>query len=188
MNQGNKEGLREVYEEYVSYIYGIVFQMLKNKENAEDITSDFFIRLWDRSASYKGGNGHRGWMATIARNMTIDHIRKYKREELTSILSDTEDGESGQGQSEIKFAIINGVHGENNDFYQNSEVEKTVLQEMLIQDALEQLEEKERTIVHMKIIGEMTFKEISESLQIPMGTVSWRFREAMMKLRRCGYE
>ena len=47
MNEGDKEGLREVYEEYISYIYGIVFQMIGNKENAEDITSEFFIKLWD---------------------------------------------------------------------------------------------------------------------------------------------
>ena len=51
MNEGDKDGLREVYEEYISYIYGIVFQMIGNKENAEDITSEFFIKLWEKSAS-----------------------------------------------------------------------------------------------------------------------------------------
>lgn len=45
MKKGDKNGLKEVYEEYGSYIYGIVRQLLPGKEDAEDITGDFFIRL-----------------------------------------------------------------------------------------------------------------------------------------------
>ena len=165
MNEGDKEGLREVYEEYISYIYGIVFQMIGNKENAEDITSDFFIKLWEKSASYKPGSGHRGWMATIARNMTIDFIRKYKREELTDTFEDTAEGYS-----------------------RTSSVEDQVVNQSLIKDALETLSEKEREVIHMKVMGDMTLKEIAAVLEVPMGTVAWRYREAVNKLRRCGFE
>lgn len=165
MNEGDKEGLREVYEEYISYIYGIVFQMIGNKENAEDITSEFFIKLWEKSASYKPGSGHRGWMATIARNMTIDFIRKYKREELTDTFEDTAEGYS-----------------------RTSSVEDQVVNQSLIKDALETLSEKEREVIHMKVMGDMTLKEIAAVLEVPMGTVAWRYREAVNKLRRCGFE
>lgn len=165
MNEGDKDGLREVYEEYISYIYGIVFQMIGNKENAEDITSEFFIKLWEKSASYKPGSGHRGWMATIARNMTIDFIRKYKREELTDTFEDTAEGHS-----------------------RSSSVEDQVVNQSLIKDALETLSEKEREVIHMKVMGDMTLKEIAAVLEVPMGTVAWRYREAVNKLRRCGFE
>lgn len=165
MNEGDKDGLREVYEEYISYIYGIVFQMIGNKENAEDITSEFFIKLWEKSASYKPGSGHRGWMATIARNMTIDFIRKHKREELTDTFEETADGYS-----------------------RTSDVENRVIHQSLIKDALETLSEKEREVVHMKVMGDMTLKEIAAVLKVPMGTVAWRYREAVNKLRRCGFE
>lgn len=162
MNDGDKEGLREVYEEYVSYIFGIVMQMIGNRENAEDITSEFFIRLWEKSALYKPGSGHKGWMATIARNMTVDFIRKHKREELTEEPEEDFSGDSG--------------------------VEDQVVSTMMMKAALDTLSEKERLIVHMKVMGDMTFKEISAALKVPMGTVAWRYREAMNKLRRCGYE
>lgn len=165
MNEGDKEGLREVYEEYVSYIYGIVFQMIGNRENAEDITSEFFIKLWEKSAFYKPGSGHRGWMATIARNMTIDFIRKHKREELTDNFEDTLEGYS-----------------------RTSNVEDGVVLQTLIKDALETLSEKEREVIHMKVMGDMTLKEIAAILKVPMGTVAWRYREAVNKLRRCGFE
>lgn len=161
MDQGDKEALREVYEEYISYIYHIVLNILQNKENAEDITSEFFIRLWEKSDTYKPGNGHRGWMASIARNMSVDFLRKHKREELTDEFAE------GGGQDEV---------------------ETPVLGEMLIEDALSRLDEKSRNIVHLKILGGLTFKEIAEILHMPMGTVTWKYQEAMKLLRRCGYE
>ena len=80
MNRGDKDGLRQVYEEYVSYIYGIVRSLLASREEAEDVTSEFFIKLWEKSDSYRAGNGHKGWMATIARNLAIDTLRKKRRE------------------------------------------------------------------------------------------------------------
>ena len=43
-------------------------------------------------------------------------------------------------------------------------------------------------VVDMKVLGEMSFREISETLHIPMGTVTWRYQNAIKKLRRCGYE
>ena len=46
MKAGDKEGLKEIYQAYISYIYSIVYQLIQNKENAEDITSEFFLRLW----------------------------------------------------------------------------------------------------------------------------------------------
>ena len=43
MVQGDKSALKEIYEAYIGYIYRIVYEILQNKENAEDVTSDFFI-------------------------------------------------------------------------------------------------------------------------------------------------
>ena len=57
MTQGDREGLRLVYEEYIGYIYAIVLDVLKNKENAEDISTDFFLKLWHIADTYKPGNG-----------------------------------------------------------------------------------------------------------------------------------
>lgn len=185
MKKGNKEGLKEVYEEYGSYIYGIVRQLLSVKEEAEDITSEFFIRLWEKAGSYRAGSGHKGWMATIARNMAIDLLRKRRREELvdfhTERAEDAQTEEYGQraaGRRDILEAAGSGQES----------VEDAVVSEMSMKEALLTLKEAEREVIHMKIMGEMTFQEISDILQVPLGTVTWRYREAIKKLRRCGYE
>ncbi|MBD5478735.1 MAG: RNA polymerase sigma factor [Lachnospiraceae bacterium] len=180
MNRGDRDALKEVYEEYVSYIYGIVRQLLSTREEAEDITSEFFIRLWEKSESYRGGSGHKGWMATIARNLAIDYIRKRKREEVVDFSTERETEEGVQN-----FSARSAMREESKI---EKSVEDQVLADISMEEALSQLKESERRVVHMKIIADMTFQEIADILEEPLGTVAWRYREAVKKLRRCGYE
>ncbi len=161
MRSGDKSALHEVYEAYIGYIYTIVHQTVSNREDAEDVTSEFFMKLWRLADTYREGNGHRAWMAAIARNMAVDLLRKTKREVLTEVV--TEDA------SDVS-------------------VEQEVIADMSLRQALDTLKPKEREIVHLKIMGEMTFQEISDILNVPLGTVTWRYQNAIQKLRRCGYE
>lgn len=175
MTQGDREGLRLVYEEYIGYIYAIVLDVLKNKENAEDISTDFFLKLWHIADTYKPGNGHRGWMARIARNMSIDFIRKHKREELNDMQQAAEEGDR-EGAGSLYEGDV------------TSQIEEEVISQMSLTEALSYLNEKEREVINLKIIADMTFKEIAELLQTPMGTITWRYQSAIKNLRRCGYE
>lgn len=162
IRSGDKEGLKLIYLAYVKFIYSVIYEVLQNKENTEDVTSEFFIKLWDVADSYQPGNGHKGYLATIARNMAIDFLRKHRREDLC------EEPDLGNAYSESG--------------------EEEVLSEMSLQEALSHLKDGERQIVNMKVLGEMTFKEISMILHMPMGTVTWKYQNAINKLRRCGYE
>ncbi len=136
-----------------------------NKEDAEDVTSEFFIKLWKLADTYQSGKGHRAWLATIARNMAIDLMRKNKREVLTE-----------------DFA---GTISENASA---DDVEGDVISNMSLKTALDILKQGEREVVNMKIMGELTFQEIADILKQPLGTVTWRYQNAIRKLRRCGYE
>ena len=163
----DRNALKEIYEEYVGYVYNVALSLVKQKEAAEDITSELFIRLWEKAEQYKPGNGHKGYIATIARNMTIDYIRKNNKEIL---LEDNEDGSDG-------FEIS------------SDEVtpEEEVISKLNVNEALMSLKPIYREIVNMKVLLNMTFKEISEVLNIPIGTITWDYSDAMKKLRRFGY-
>lgn len=177
IRQGDKEGLREIYEAYISYVYGVVLRVLQNKENAEDVTADFFIKLWELADRYRQGNGHKAWMTTIARNMAIDYLRAHRREQLSEEIPDVMPGDD-------EVVSTSGIsHGQ-----PESEVESEVVSNMALEQALSQLSDAERQVIHMKIMGDMTFQEISNILGVPMGTVTWRYQNALKKLRRCGYE
>jgi RNA polymerase sigma-70 factor (ECF subfamily) len=161
--KNDKDGLREIYDQYRVYIYSCMWKIVQNKENAEDLTADFFIKFWETADKYKFGGKHRAWLATIARNMAIDFVRKNKK----MILSD-EMPETGDSNT--------------------SGMEELVVGNMFLKEALETLNEGEQEVVHLKIVGELTFKEIAKVLKLPMGTITWRYQNAIKKLRRCGYE
>ena len=69
-----------------------------------------------------------------------------------------------------------------------SAVEEVVISDVGLKDALLKLKESERTVVSMKILSDMTFQEIADALSVPLGTVTWRYKNALEKLRRYGYE
>ena len=168
----DKSALREVYEAYISFIYHTVLNIVGQKETAEDITSEFFIKLWEKADSYKPGGGHRGYLATIARNMAIDHVRKYSRE----VYIETDDGEEDTADNVSQIAD------------NSASPENQVVEELAVEEALSRLKPVYRQIVTMKVLGDMTFKEISAALNIPMGTVTWNYQDALKQLRRFGYE
>lgn len=178
MVKGDRAGLKDIYEAYAGYIYRIVYEVLHNRENAEDVTSEFFIRLWDKAGLFKPGGGHRGYLAVMARNMAIDYLRKYRKEELTALLQDIETRPEEEREGGGRFYKETA----------ESEVEKSVVQEMSVEEALAFLKPAERQIVSLKVLGDLTFKEIAKALGIPMGTVTWKYQNAIKKLRRCGYE
>ena len=164
IQKGDKSGLKEIYEAYISYIYAVIIGVVKNKENAEDLTAEFFIKLWNMADQYKAGSGHKTWMTVIARNMSIDFLRKAGREQLTDEV---------QEASEATFS-------------ENISMENEVVGRMNFRETIEQLPDTERQILTMKLAGQMTFKEIAKVLGIPMGTVTWKYQNSLEKLRRVG--
>ncbi len=167
IQQGDREGLKQIYEAYIAFIYSVIFDILKNKESAEDVTSEFFIKLWNVAGQYKFGGKHRAYLATIAHNMAIDYIRKNRHEQTVEEIQDTVDAGA---------ATTIGAKSES--------VEEAVIGNLSMKEAISTLKENEQQILNMKIFGEMTFQEITDVLQIPMGTVTWRYRTAIEKLKK----
>ena len=181
INRGDKNALHEIYEEYLPYIYSIVLQIVQIREAAEDITSEFFIKLWTTSESYRPGGGHKGYIATMARNMSIDYMRKNKKELLVDNFESTGD-ESDESDASISAEAISELSNK------NMTPEDEVVSNISMEEALSMLSPPEREVINLKIMGDMTFQEIAGILNRPMGTVTWQYRNAINKLRRCGYE
>lgn len=164
IQQGDKQGLKNIYDEYGKTIYQCVFQILHNRQDAEDITSEFFLKLWKIADTYCFGGKHKRWLATIARNMALDLLKRQKHEQLT-LNDDTE----------------NGVNYEPAD---SASTEDTVTGKMTVAEAISYLDDSEREIVSLKILADMTFKDIAAVLGKPLGTVTWKYRNAISKLRK----
>ncbi len=154
----DRDGLRDIYEDYCPLIYSVVMEILKNREDAEDVTSEFFIRLWDVADTYRTGKGHRAWMIVIARNLALDYLRKRRRESPAAEVPDHL--QPGQETNEDRLC-----------------------HKLSLEQALLTLKEEERQIVNLKIMGELTFREIAAILKKPPGTVAWHYRSAIRKLK-----
>lgn len=153
----DKSGLKHIYEAYCPMIFSVVSDILRNREDAEDVTSEFFIRLWDIADTYKPGRGHRAWIITIARNMAVDCLRKKNHETPAAEIPDY--------------------------LQEKPSAEDRICRKLSLEQALLTLKKEERQIVNLKIMGELTFREIAKILKKPPGTVAWRYRTAMEKLK-----
>lgn len=164
--RGDRGGLREIYNEYCKIIYSVMLSVVRNNADAEDLTSDFFIKLWEKlSHTYKGGNGHKRWLVTAARNMAIDFLRKNNRMEL--IIDNTEDDEENSPHIE--------PHSDEN-------TELSAIGNLTVKEALGRLTAAEREVINLKLFAGFTFNEIASALGMPLGTVSWRYNRALKKL------
>ncbi len=167
IRNGDKAALKEIYEAYNGYIFHLFLSLTGNHQDAEDLGIEFFIKLWNLGDKYIPGSGHRRWLTVIARNQALDFLRSRGRELPL--------------EAEEMAVHIDKASGEDNAYDE-------VIENMSVQEALAGLEPSEREIVHMKVIGQLTFRHIAGILNIPMGTVTWRYQQAVKKLRRCGYE
>lgn len=159
MAGGDRQALKAVYHAYLKLIFAVVYDTVRQREEAEDITSEFFIKLFHIAGTYRAGNGHKKWLVTIAKNMAIDRIRKTGRETPAEVLPEPE-----QEQPEFTEQIVNRV---------------------TLKQAVAGLKPDEREILDLKAVGQFTFAEIAQMTGRPMGTVTWLYNSAIQKLRRC---
>lgn len=172
--QGDKNALRIIYQAYVRLIYAVVYDVVGRREDAEDVTSEFFIKLVHIADSFRRGSPHRAWMVRIARNMAIDNFRKNRREVFTYESTDMQ--EDGNANSVLERAdAVKRAHEVEN---------KAILMEDMRQ-AMKSLNQKEKEIVDMKLLGQLTFQEIADATGRPLGTVTWLYNQGITKLRRC---
>ena len=157
----DRNGLKDIYTAYAKQIYRVILGLVHSAQDAEDLTSEFFLKLWDIAGSYKSGQGHKRWLTVIARNMALDFLRKQKGD----VSIDDEQ---------------TGAH----DISDGSSVEESTTVKVTLERALSQLSDKERETVEMKLAMELTFAEIAEMTGEPQGTVAWRYRQAVLKLRK----
>ncbi len=165
MLQGDRSGLREVYDAYGNTIYRLFLARVHRHQDAEDLTSDFFLKLWSCAGSYRHGSGHKCWMNTIARNMAIDFQRRHR-----------------------EIPVEDAAEEYHEALRSPNSIEDEVLDEMHHSRILANLSEDEREIVQMHLSAELTFREIAAILKRPLGTVAWKYRTAIGKLQKLAEE
>jgi RNA polymerase sigma factor (sigma-70 family) len=156
---GDQNAFSKLMSRYKDSIYFMVLKMVHNRDDAEDLTMEAFGKAFNNIVNYSADYAFSTWLFKIATNNCIDYIRK-KRLLTTSIdqTSKTEDGES------TPIAVKD----------HNPDPEEAVIKEQRaakIRSAIEELSPKYRALIELRYLDELSYEEIAEKLDIPLGTV-----------------
>lgn len=157
--RGNQRAYTSLMERYEHSVYHAMFRMVRNAEDATDLTIEAFGKAFCNLANYMPRHAFSTWLFRIAINNCIDHIRR-RRLVLLSL------DESVETESEEHFGEVlrDG----------NRNPEEQIIREQRLELArrlLAQLDPKYRTMIEMRYFEELSYEEIAEALDVPMGTV-----------------
>ena len=169
-NKGDQKAYAELMERYRDSLYFMLLKMVNNKTDADDLTIEAFGKAFKRLDQYTPTYAFSTWLFKIASNNCIDFIRK-KKMVLFSIDKRFENGEGTEMSMDIKG---DGLNPE----------EHMIKQQMVKQmrEVVEKLKPRYRTLVELRYFSELSYEEISDKLELPLGTVKaqlFRARELL---------
>ena len=158
-----KAGAEALYDMYSSSLYGIIFRIVQHEEIAEDLLQETFVRIWNSFSSYDASKGRLfTWMVNIARNISIDKTR-------------SKDFRNSSKTEDIENNVLSLEMQSDNSL--NPET-------MGLKELVAKLKPEQKIILDMVYFRGFTHAEVSEDLDIPLGTVKTRLRNGIMSLRK----
>ncbi|MBM7621591.1 RNA polymerase sigma-70 factor (ECF subfamily) [Bacillus tianshenii] len=171
IKKGDQDAFGEIVEIFKDKIFQLVYRMTGNAHEAEDVAQEAFIRAYININSYDTNRKFSTWLYRIATNLTIDRIRKKKPDYYLDAEVAGTDGLTMYSQVAADIALP------------EEEVESMELQGE-IQKQILKLPDKYRSVIVLKYIDELSLIEISEILEIPVGTVKTRIHRGREALRQ----
>ncbi len=168
--RGDRDAFAELVEIYKDKIYQLAFRMVGNRQEAEDIAQETFLRVYANLHTYDESYKFSTWIYRIATNLCIDRGRKKRPD----------------------FSLDEEVEGnEGLDWYsrlpskEQTPEEQVVTQELqdTVQEAISKLSPKYRSIIILRYIEDLSLQEISDVLKLPVTTIKTRIHRGREALR-----
>jgi RNA polymerase sigma-70 factor, ECF subfamily len=169
--KGDQDAFGEIVELYKDKVFQLSYRMLGNRHEAEDIAQEAFIRAFININSFNIDLKFSTWLFRIATNLCIDRIRKKKPDYYLDAEVAGTDGLTMYSQIPSKTDMP------------EKEVESLELEETIQREILK-LPEKYRSVIVLKYIEDLSLIEISEILNLPIGTVKTRIHRGREALRK----
>jgi len=157
LQNGDLSVFDDIYYATKDNVYYTILSIVKDQSLSEDLMQETYLKALEKIHSYKPKHSFNSWIITIARNLAINEYNRRKKEL-----------KMDPGDNEIIFGTVDSVS------------EK----ELIVKEILELLSRDERDIVIMHVIGDMKYREIAEVLGKPIGTISWKYNEAIKKIQK----
>jgi RNA polymerase sigma-70 factor, ECF subfamily len=169
--KGDHNAFGEIVELYKDKVFQICFRMLGNRQEAEDLAQEAFVRAFVNIRSFNIQMKFSTWLYRIATNLCIDRLRKKKPDYYL-------DAEVSGTEGLNMYSQIASDMAKPEDEVESLELQETIQVEIM------KLPEKYRSVIVLKYIEELSLKEISEILDLPVGTVKTRIHRGREALRK----
>jgi RNA polymerase sigma-70 factor (ECF subfamily) len=167
--EGDMAAFEELVARHRDKIYARALSMMRNEEEAIDLSQEAWVKGWQRLKQFQGESSFGTWMTRIVINLCLDQLRKHKRHRIESI--EAMDEESGGVERQMPVITINPTAG----------LERIELRQR-IDRALGQLSHEHRTVLVLHEFEEMEYKEIARTMGCSIGTVMSRLFYARRKM------
>jgi len=169
-NSGSEQALRELYDLTSSKLFGVALRVAGKRDWAEDVLQEAYLNIWRIAGDYRATlSPPMAWMGVIVRSRGLDFLRRRTSEradtaqELDDFISDTVAGDSPNPM----------------DTTQASQ------QAWALHECLRKLEDKQREVVSLAYMRDLSHGELAEQLKLPLGTVKTWIRRGLEQLRGC---
>ncbi len=153
---GNISDFQKLYEKYNQLVYLIAFSILKNKEDSEDVMQIVFIKIYNLSKEKLPTKNQVSWVYSITKNEAISLLRKK--------------------DSTISLDNIYDIKAEDSQLI-------NVIDKYSYYTLIAKLSDKEKEIVSLKLLADLSFDEIAKLLNEPTSTIKWRYYKSLHTLK-----
>ncbi len=161
---GDQAAFADFYDATSRTVYGIVLRVLRDRAQAEEVAQEVYVEAWTSAPRFDAELGSpTGWLNTIAHRKAVDRVRSSERNLAR---------EQRHFNAETQRVTAD-----------TSEIVVAQDESQRVREALEQLPEAQRTAVRLAYFEGRTYREVAEFLELPLGTVKTRIRDAMKRLR-----
>ncbi len=170
--EGDQKAYEEILNRFRGQIFNLIYRMVRNKIEAEDLTQETFIKAFNALATFNAEYAFSTWLYKIAVNNCIDHFRKKRLK--TYPMDNPIQAKDGELQREFPDTTFQGP-------------ESGLLsreKSLQIQEAIDSLPEKYKTAIVLRHSEDQSYEEIADQLKIPIGTVKVRIFRAREMLKK----
>jgi RNA polymerase sigma factor (sigma-70 family) len=171
---GDQKAYKKLRIKYHEAIYNLIYRMIRNKDEVEDLTQEAFIKAFTSLSSFNDEFAFSTWLYKIATNNCIDYIRR-KKLQTFSIDKPIESKES-----DFIYELPDSTYEPDQELIDHQ-------RKKLLEDAISSLPAKYRQVIHLRHVEEKEYQEIAAILKLPLGTVKahiFRAREMLNKYLR----
>jgi RNA polymerase sigma-70 factor, ECF subfamily len=172
--QGRESAFRELVRRYERPVFSLVFRMVRDRETAEELAQETFIKVLNNIDRYQPQFKFSSWLFKIANNIAIDHLRK--RQIVTISMDGSPHAATAAEAEATSFDVA---------IRQESALEEMEARELgsEIEKAISKLRPEYRSCIMLRHVEGRSYEEIAATLDLPLGTVKTYIHRARIQLR-----